>query len=270
VRRHDPAAAQRKPGDDRFKVQLPANAQQAPWDAPKPRGMTEAHERYADSALEVYNRLGDAFNGNPKDFHRRIWTWLGGRNQITPISNMDGAELTNLLNGRYFVYRNTDRGDVWSVRYYAPSGETHFCIGQRNGSYKEYSMDRYVHRVAFGLSGHFHWDPRSMKTARPDLGKEYAWPVVANGKTGQISDFAWGKGRWASNTGWIQAEYAAGFAEKCPKLPRVSLVNNDQRGTSIQEMARGARAVTGFRTAFENDPANPLTVGMFYWAHPPR
>lgn len=249
---------------------LPVVAQQAPWDAPRPRGMTEEHARYAASALEVYNRLGADFNGSPTHFHRRIWTWQGGRNQVTPISNMDTADLSRLLSGRYFVYRNSDRGDVWSVQYHDPDGETHFCVGQRDGSYSEFTMDRYVHRAAFGLSGVFYWDPQEQGSARPDLGLEYAWPVVANGQTGQIAVYAWDDRRWDMSIGWLQAEYAAGFAENCPNLPRASRVNNNQSGATIQEMALGARAITGFRTGFENDPANPLTVGMFYWAYPPE
>jgi hypothetical protein len=244
----------------------PAIAQQAPWDSPKPRGMTQAHERFAASAVEVYDRLGAAFNGNPGEFHRRTWTWERGRNGLSPLSNMAGSEIANLLNGRYFVYQNSDRGDAWSVRYHDPSGETHFCIGQRNGSFKEHSLDRYVINAVFGLSGIIHWDANS----RPDLTRERGWPVVANGKTGQIAQYSWDDRRWDTSIGWVQAEYAAGFAENCPNLPRASRVNDNQRGATIQEMARGARAITGFRTAFDNDPANPLTVGMFYWAHPPR
>jgi hypothetical protein len=248
----------------------PANAQQAPWDAPKPRGMTQAHERYAASTLEVYNRIGDAFNGSPNGFHRRIWTWQGGRNQITPVSNMDSASLTELLNGRYLVHQDSTRGNMWSVRYHDPSGKTHFCVGERDGSWSEFTLDRYVNRTAFGLSGVFHWGANASKSARPDLNQEYAWPVVANSRTGQISEYYWEKNRWVSLLGWVQSDYAAAFAEKCPQLPRVSRVNNNQRGDTIEDIAQGARAVTGFRTAFDNDPANPLTVGMFYWAHPPR
>jgi len=248
----------------------PAIAQQAPWDGPKPRGMTEAHENYANSALEAFRRLGTAFNGNPGEFHRRIWTWQGGRNQVTPISNMDTASLTQLLSGRYFVFQNEKYGNIWSVKYDAPDGTTHFCLSQGKGSYTEYTLDRYVHRTAFGLSGIFYWDPVKESTSRPDLGDHWAWPFVGNARTGQVASYGWERNRWVRSSGWVQAEYAAGFAENCPNLPRASRVNNDQRGTTIQEMARGARAITGFRSAFESDPANPLTVGMFYWAHPPQ
>jgi hypothetical protein len=249
---------------------VPALAQQAPWEGQRPRGMTEAHEGYAAAALQVYDRLGDAFNGNPSDFHRRIWTWQGGRNQITPVSNMDGAALTELLNGRYLVHQDATRGNMWTVRYHDPNGETHFCVGEKDGSWSEFTGDRYVHRAAFGLSGVFHWGGDTSAPARPDLNVEYAWPVVANSRTGQVSEYYWEKNAWVSLIGWVQSDYAAGFAEECPNLPRVSRVNNDQRGDTIQEIARGARAITGFRTAFESDPASPLTAGMFYWAHPPR
>lgn len=249
---------------------VPALAQQAPWDGPQPRGMTEEHARYAASALEVYNRLGADFNGNPDEFHRRTWSWQGGRNGLSPLSNMETAELTRLLTGRYFVYQNSDRGDVWSVQYHDPNGETHFCVGQRDGSYSEFTMDRYVHRAVFGLSGVLYWDPSAEDTSRPDLSRERAWPVVANGQTGQIAVYAWDDRRWDMSIGWLQAEYAAGFAENCPNLPRASRVNNNQSGATIQEMARGARAITGYRTAFENNPASPLTVGMFYWSYPPE
>lgn len=244
----------------------PALAQQAPWERPQPRGMTQAHAEYANQALQVMNRMGDAFNGNPGDFHRRIWTWQRGRNHVTPISNMDAPDITNLLNGRYFVYQAGSRGNVWNVRYHDPNGETHFCLGQGNGTFAEYTLDHYVHRVGFGLSGVFYWE----QSSRPDLSETWAWPFVANARTGQVAAYSWEGRSWETSIGWVQAEYAAAFAEHCPRLPRVSRVNNNQTGTTIQEIARGARAITGFRTAFENDPADPLTAGMFYWAHPPE
>jgi len=241
----------------------PALAQQAPWDGPRPRGMTEAHDRYAASALEVYNRLGTEFHGHPGELHRRTWTWQGGRNALSPLSNMEASQIAGLLNGRYFVYQNSNRGSAWSVRYNDPNGKSHFCVGQ-DGSYSEFTLDRYVIRSVFGLDGVMHWE------TEPNLETERGWPIVGNGQTGQIAEYSWDRGRWEVNIGWVQAEYAAAFAENCPDLPRTNRVNNDQRGATIQDMARGARAITGYRTAFENNPASPLTVGMFYWSYPPE
>lgn len=246
-----------------------ASAQTPPWERPRPEGMTEAHERYAADANTLMGRIGDAFNGNPGDFHARTWTWQRGRNYVTPVSNMDGADLTRLLNGRYFVH-GIDGSNAWNVWYMDPSGVTHFCIANRNGTSREYTLDRYVSRTGFGLSGTFHWDPRRERTPRPDLSQEYGWPFVGDARTGQVASYSWDRNRWIREIGWVQDEYAAAFAERCPNLPRVAQVNNDQIGATIQEIARGARPVRGFRTAFESDPADPLTVEMLYWAHPPR
>lgn len=69
--------------------------------------------------------------------------------------------------------------------------------------------------------------------------------------------------------GWLQDDYAAVFAEHCPNLPRANSVNNDQTGTTLQEISRGARAFRGFDVAFQNDPRNPLTAGMYYHLYPP-
>lgn len=245
------------------------SAQTPPWERPRPEGMTEAHVRAAAEANTLMRRIGSAFNGNPGDFHARTWTWQRGRNAVTPISNMDAADLSRLLTGRYFVY-NTEGAAPWNVWYMAPDGKTHFCIANRNGSSQEYVMDRYVHRVAFGLSGTMHWDPLRHGRGGPDLSKEYGWPMVGNARTGQLGDYFWAGNRWGRNIGWVQEEYAAAFAERCPNLPRSNRMNNDQTGSTIQEIARGARAVRGFTTAFESDPSDPLTVEMLYWAHPPQ
>lgn len=248
---------------------VPALSQQAPWERPRPEGMTEAHVRAAAEANALMGRVGDAFNGNPGEFHSKIWSWQRGRNAVTPISNMDAADLTRLLTGRYFIY-NVDGGAAWNVWYMAPDGKTHFCIANRNGSSQEYVMDRYISRVAFGLAGTMHWDTARHGSGGPNLSEDYGWPMVGNARTGQLGDYFWSGNKWGRNLGWVQEEYAAAFAERCPNLPRVARVNNDQSGTTIQEIARGARPVRGFRTAFETDPADPLTVEMLYWAHPPR
>ncbi|ETX13648.1 hypothetical protein OCH239_09225 [Roseivivax halodurans JCM 10272] len=81
--------------------------------------------------------------------------------------------------------------------------------------------------------------------------------------------YGWYRGDWISEPGWLQDEYAAGFAKKCPNLPRASSVNNNQRGDTISEIAQGARGFRGFNVAFPNDPRNPLTAGMYYHLYPP-
>lgn len=238
-----------------------------PWKQPRPRGMTEAHDRYAASAYEVYKRLGTEFNGHPGEFHRRTWTWQGGRNGLRPLSNMEAAEIRKLLSGRYFVYRDNLRGNTWSARYHSPEGKVHYCLGQPDGSFvTQEPGDVHYYDSVFGLAGINYY----VQGIRPEPNEQSAWPIVGNGKTGQFAHFGWDNNEWSVAIGWIQAEYAAGFAEKCPDLPRVARVNNNQRGETIQDMARGAKAITGFRTAFESDPADPLTVGMFYWAYPPQ
>jgi hypothetical protein len=247
----------------------PAIAQQAPWDGPRPQGMTGAHERYAASALEAYNRLGRDFNGNPKDFNQNIWTWQGNRNAMSPISNMDTATINAIMTGRYYVKEQYNAPQSWSVVYHAPDGVSHFCIARPNGTYLEYTLDRYVLRTVFGLSGLKYWDPETKRTRRPNLRRSYAWPMVGDSRTGRIADYGWNDGRWTGNIGWVQSEYAAAFAERCPRLPRVAEINTAQTGQTIDQLRRNARPV-GFRTAFESDPADPLKVGMFYWAHPPR
>ena len=93
----------------------PALAQQPPWEGQRPAGMTAAHDRYAASAFEVYTRLGRDFNGNPRDFHQTIWTWQGGRNGLSPISNMDGPTISSVMAGRYFVFRHQNVPAYWSV-----------------------------------------------------------------------------------------------------------------------------------------------------------
>lgn len=242
---------------------------QEPWNGPRPGGMTQAHDGYAASAFEVYTRLGRDFNGNPREFHDRIWTWEGGRNGVSPLSNMDSATVRSVLTGRYFVYASVLFPQDWSVIYHAPDGVSHFCIAQSGGRYVEYTLDRYVNDTVFGLSGVFYWDPETERTRRPNLRRTTAWPMVGDGRTGRLTVFAWHEGRWQPAQGWVQSEYAAAFAERCPNLPRVAEVNNAQTGTSPQDLRRNARPV-GFPTAFENDPEDPLTVNMFYWAYPPR
>jgi hypothetical protein len=246
-----------------------AAAAQEPWNGPRPSGMTQAHDRYAASAFEAYSRLGRDFNGNPGDFHSEIWTWMGNRNQLTPISNMDSSTISSVMTGRYYVKSEHQAPEYWSVIYHAPDGVSHFCLARPNGSYLEYTLDRYVARTAFGLSGFLFWDPETERTRRPNLRRAYGWPMVGDGRTGRIADYGWNQGRWTRDIGWVQSEYAAAFAEHCPNLPRVPEVNTEQTGRSIEGLRRNARPV-GFPTSFESDPADPLTAGMFYWAYPPR
>lgn len=252
-----------------FLAAAPASAQQPPWETSKPRGMTQAHERYAASALEALTRLGRDFNGNPAEFHDETWTWEGGRNGVSPLSNMDTATLRAVMNGRYHVKGSSLFPPYWDVVYHAPNGVAHFCLAQEGGRYVEYTLDWYAFRTVFGLSGLLYWHPEKSRSRRPNPKRDYGWPMVGDGRTGRIAVFGWDGDRWADQQGWVQPEYAAAFAERCPNLPRVSEVNNAQQGRSLQDLRRAARPV-GFRTAFENDPADPLTVNMFYWAHPPR
>lgn len=85
----------------------------------------------------------------------------------------------------------------------------------------------------------------------------------------RVDDLERKRGKWHPQPGWLQSEYAAAFAEFCPKLPRSGTVNASQTGRTFAEIAKGAKPYRGFKTEFQNDPRNPLTAGMYYYLYPP-
>ncbi|MCE6958086.1 hypothetical protein LAZ40_03320 [Cereibacter sphaeroides] len=241
-----------------------SEAADKPWEKARPAGMTAAHEGFARAARQVQDRLPAAeFGMDP-----RTVNWKDKSNLSIPVSNMTIPQLTTLLTGRYHVFQDVGRS-IWSARYYAADGKTWFCEPNKQGKYEEWVFDRYVGQTAMGLAGIFHWDPTIQKTARPDLGWSYAWPMVANAQTGEVSVFRRVKNVFVAQPGWIQEDYAAAFAEKCPQLPRVSKVNQNQLGRTFKQLAGNAHPVRGFRTSFPNDPRKPLTGEMYYWLNVP-
>lgn len=228
-------------------------------------GAIAAHNRFAPSvpATEARGARVTGFGIDPSSV-RNIWSKERGRHRLTPLSNMAAPDLSRLLTGRYFVFQTQGEGDFWSVAYMDGDGKTHFCAGSRNGSYREYVLDRYVIRTTFGLAGYMHWNSRSGRTPQPDLANEFSWPFVAESSTGRVASYFWSRNSWLRYSGWVQDDYAAAFAEKCPRLPRVGRVNESQTGSTIQEIARGASPIRGFTTAFENSVDDPLTAEVFY------
>ncbi len=238
-----------------------------PWSRAAPRDMTPEHQQYAAQAKQVKERQpGGSFGFDPM-----TTTWRGerGRTNTHPVSNMSRAATVSALTGRYHVYKPADQ-NAWSVRYFAPDGTTYFCEPQGRGRYREFRMDRYVAHTPFGLYGTMHWDSNKESTATPPASERWAWPSVANPKTGEYTTYTWWRGEWHAETGWLQDDYAAVWAEKCPQLPRSASVNNRQSGETLNEIARGARAYRGMSVAFPNDPRDPLTAGMFYHLYPPQ
>ena len=244
-------------------------AQNFPWDGNRPSGMTAAHDRYAAGAESVRARMGGANFEDRTDMRTINWRLEGRRNQLTPLSNMTTSQLNQALVGRYHVFQGHRNRNMWNVRYYAPDGRTHFCLGYDTGTHREYVLDRHIHTSTFGLGGIFHWDVRQ-KGGQPDLSVEFGFPIVGDANTGNISFYGWDRGEWKPEFGWLQSEYVEDWAEKCPSLPRTSRVNEAQDGETIQDMTRNARAFRGFQVAFENDARDPLTAEMFFWAYPPQ
>ena len=240
-----------------------------PWDLPKPE-MTTVHQNSAIAARAVEEKLPGG-NFTSLDLTQANWDYSNGRPRITPMSNMTVAELTSLITGKYLI--QTDEGqnhDFWHARYYAQDGTSHFCgYNDIIRQYEEWTLDRYVATTGFGLAGTFHWDPKLEATSVPPE-KNGAWPMVADSDRGLLFSYYYEDKNWIARPGWIQKEYAAAFAVHCPNLPRVSTVNNNQRGDTFADLILEATPVRGFRTAFKNNPENPLTAGMYYWLYPPE
>jgi hypothetical protein len=242
----------------------PAVAQGFPWERERPSGMTQTHQELAQGVQAYLDRNGmPHFQRDPKDTN---WGWQRGRQRQKPVSNMDQAQLNALFVGRYFVYQEDGEGDAWSVRYHDPDGRTHYCLSTNRELGDEFVLTRYVKPVKFGLSGYFHKNMGQALTKDDEFG----WPYVANAQNGQVATWIMQSGRLSRSIGWVQEDYADAFSVRCPNLPRVGRVNTQQVGNTIQEIARGARPLRGFRVSFPNDPANPLTAEMLFWAHPPR
>lgn len=244
-----------------------AAAEAKPWELAKPEGTTAEHGESAVAAREVESRLpAGGFGYDPL---RADWDWSGGRNRSVPMSNMTAAALRNLISGRYHVLATPGSG-VWSARYYAPDGRTHFCdFSETLGRHAERVLDRHVASAPFGLAGMFHWDPDREATPMPPPEESVGWPLVADGDSGLLHAYFWDDRRWIHEPGWIQDEYAAAFAGKCPGLPRAGEANRAQTGDSFAELRTEARPVRDIPTAFRNDPRDPMTAAMYFWFNPP-
>ena len=127
-------------------------------------------------------------------------------------------------------------------------------------------MERYVSRTPFGIAGIFHSDRELSLTRRHNKG----WPFIADSDRGLLFWYRLINNQWVAQPGWVQEEYAAVFAKRCPKLPRVAKVNNNQSGGTFSDLMREATPVRGFKTAFKNNPEDPFTASMYYWSYPPQ
>lgn len=238
-----------------------AMADNEPWNSATPRGTTAAHQQMATQAAKVHEQVGaNGFGLNPQSIK---WRKDGGRNYGFPVSNVHASTLKAAITGRYHVYQNPGR-ETFSVRYYAPNGDVHFCLANGRGRHKEYRNHYMVSHTEVGLSAVMLW---GLTQNTPKGDKAYAWPMIVDSNTGEFSFWGYDRSRWKPNPGWIQSEYAPAFAEHCPKLPRVNAVSN-QTGDTLQELARGARPVR-IQPAFANSSRNPLTAGMYYHFNPP-
>ena len=102
------------------------------------------------------------------------------------MSNMAVADLTSLVTGKYHIHAGEGR-NLWSVRYYASDGTTHFC-GYRNGRYQEWNLDRYVATVPFDMAGKFHCDPKAATPVLPE--NSAGWPIDADGDKGLLFSYS--------------------------------------------------------------------------------
>ena len=138
-----------------------------PWDLPKPKGMTDIHQDNIMAARVMQKRLPKGGFGY-YDPVKAPWDLNNGINRTIPMSNMTIAGLTSLINGKYHIRKVADQ-DLWSVRYYAPDGVTHFC-GYKNGEYREWTTERYVSRTSFGIAGIFHSNEGSQARKKTRVG----------------------------------------------------------------------------------------------------
>ena len=235
-----------------------------PWDLPKPAEMTDEHRNSAIAAREIEKRLPE---GKFRDPIKIQWDYKNDKNRTSPMSNMTVAALTSLITGKYHI-RSVEGQTRWGVTYYAPDNTSHFCKYE-NGKYREWKLDRYIRPSAFGLAGTFNWNPKKASTPVPKKNSR-SWPHVADSNKGLLYSYGWTGKKWVAERGWIQAEYAAAFAEKCPQLPRVSTINNNQLGKTFADLIPEATPVRGFSTAFKNNPEDPMTAEMYYWSYPPQ
>ena len=237
-----------------------AMAGNEPWTNGPPKGTTAAHQQMAAQAAKVHAQVGaNGFGVNALEVD---WS-PQERNLDYPVSNVSARSLQNAIIGRYHVYQDPGQKN-WSVRYYAADGTTHFCRSNGRG-HSEDKQNYAVTHTRFGLAGILHW---GRTVDKPAVGKDHSWPLVVDSSTGEVAIFNYHRRHWkAQGGGWIQNEYAAAFAENCPKLPRVNAVSN-QTGKTLQEISRGARPVR-IQASFANSTRSPLTAGMYYYFNPP-
>ena len=243
-----------------------ASAQNEPWKEARPGDLTDQHVSYAREARETHLAVGlDKFGFDPL---KAEWDYQGNRLPTMPVSNMSTAKLTSLMNGRYFIYDNQNPG--WSVMYFAPNGETHFCSSTPDNTYNEWKADRYITSTPFGLAGMLHWGPKRADSEKPPVLATKGYPFVADPNTGIVSSPRRVSYGWQAQTGWFQDEYATVFSEHCPGLPRSAKINFKQEGKTVEELANFAKPIKGFKVDFRNDPLMPLTAGMYYHLYPPK
>ena len=243
-------------------------AQSAPWERPRPADMTAAHESMADQAIVALRRASPQNLGvNVREGMAGInWDWRRGSNRTHPVNNIAAADYQRMIQGRYFVQRSLNR-KTWNVSYFSNDGRAYTCSTRTatGNRYDESVMYYWVRPSVIGLSG---WLTEREPVLREHW--DYAWPSVGDPYTGNLVNYAWEGSNWVGIDGFLQEDYAPVFAEKCPRLPRVSRVNEGQTASDFNTFSAQARKFRGFQVAFRSDTANPLTAEMLYWRHAPR
>ncbi|PRY90261.1 hypothetical protein [Donghicola tyrosinivorans] len=236
---------------------LSAAADKAPWEKPRPAGMTAAHDKMAADAIKFVNKIGIRNFGN--DPHKTEWDWKNGRRSVEPVSNLTTGTLQKMAIGNYKIYKDNPNLDAWSIGYYAPDGTFYDCYRKKSGR-------------GFEAQNPYHIIPAFTGAAGLAVGKspKYGWPVIYDPASGILTHFGLRRGKWYSYTSWFQEEYPAVAAEYCPNLPRKDKINTEQRGHTLAEIAQNARPIRGLPVPFMSDPKDPLTAEMLWWAYPPK
>lgn len=243
---------------------LPAAAE-APWEKERPAAMTEHHEVLSQGVLAYLEK------SNPIDFGVDPLTidWVDEFQYGQPISNMTKAQLSELVRGNYYITQSIWKDDSWSVIYYGEDNTSYFCKRLEDGSWVETSLDRHFRKTWAGPGGIIHWDPEVEGAIAPSR-DELGWPVIYDGKTGELTEYVFSGHVWRPKTGWLQADYPSVVRENCPELPRVTKENQQQSGETLGEMLKNAKPIRNQPVAFENDNRSPLTMGMLYWYFSPE
>ncbi|WP_128910854.1 hypothetical protein [Tropicibacter alexandrii] len=243
----------------------PSFAGSAPWEKKQPAGMTQEHAEIAAAVNKRIQKIGrEAFGWDPLDV---LWKFQGGKRAKQPVSNMTATTVQKLFIGNYWIYGNPGKGggSDWSILYFSNDGVDHFCR-RLNGKTHEFVNNRVISKTWHGEASFFHINP-GQKVKRNEL----AWPMIYDSKTGSVAVYAWNKGKrkYLPMQGWVQAEYPAAAQQYCPNLPRKAKVNASQTGSTLAEIAKGAKPIRGIPVAYKQNLMNPLTAEMLYWAYPP-